>query len=106
MAWTRIRERDPDLLEGYGKDPAGACPEDPLQTVAERVLEWAAEAERSHPEGLVLGVTHEAPLIAASLVGSGHSVADFHSLNLPHLGSVRLRPGPAEIVDLDELARS
>jgi broad specificity phosphatase PhoE len=106
MAWTKIRERDPDRLEVYGEDPARACPEEPLQTVGERVLEWAVEAELSHPDGLVLGVSHEAPLIAASLVGSGRDVSGFHATNLPHLGTVRLRPGPAEVVDLAEWART
>lgn len=106
MEWTRIRERDPELLEAYGRDPAGACPEEPLRSAAERVLAWAQDAERSHPDGLVIGVAHEAPLIAASLLGSGRSLDEFHSINLPHLGSVRLRPGPAEVVDLAAWARS
>jgi broad specificity phosphatase PhoE len=106
MPWTRIRERDPHLLDVYGRDPAEACPEEPLQSVGERVLEWAADAELSHPDGLVLGVSHEAPLIAASRVGTGRDVSDFHATNLPHLGTVRLRPGPTEVVDLAEWART
>jgi broad specificity phosphatase PhoE len=105
MAWTRIRERDPDLLDAYGRDPSTASPRESLRVAGERLLEWAADAERSHPEGLVIGVSHEAPLIAASLLGSGRSVAEFHSTNLPHLGSVRLWPTPAEVVDLPTWAR-
>jgi len=102
--WTRIRERDPELLEAYASDPASAWPEDPLASAGERVLAWAADAERAFPEGLVLGVTHEAPLLAAYLLGSGRSLATYHAANLPHLGTVRLRPGPAELVDLPEWA--
>jgi broad specificity phosphatase PhoE len=104
LPWTGIRERDPELLEGYASDPASAWPQDPLEAAAERVLAWAADAERAFPDGLVLGVTHEAPLLAAYLLGSGRSLATYHATNLPHLGTVRLRPGPAEIVDLQEWA--
>ncbi len=50
------------------------------------------------------GVTHEAPLMAAMLVGQGRSMANYHRINLPHLGGVRLRPGPPEVVDLVEWA--
>ena len=104
LPWTRIRERDAELLEGYASDPASAWPQDPLEAAGARVLAWAADAERAFPEGLVLGVTHEAPLLAAYLLGSGHGLAAYHATNLPHLGTVRLRPGPAEIVDLPEWA--
>ncbi len=48
------------------------------------------------------GVTHEAPLMAAMLVGQGRSMANYHRINLPHLGGVRLRPGPPEVVDRPE----
>jgi len=104
LPWTRIRERDPELLEGYASGPASAWPKDPLEAAGGRVLAWAADAERAFPKGLVLGVTHEAPLLAASLLGSGRSLATYHATNLPHLGTVRLRPGPAAIVDLPEWA--
>ncbi len=100
MPWSAIRGRDPELLEAYARDPAGACPEDPLADAGGRILRWAGEAEDAHPEGLVLGVTHEAPLVAALLLGQGRSLGEFHSVNIPHLGAVRLRPGPAEPVDL------
>jgi broad specificity phosphatase PhoE len=106
MPWTAIRERNPELLQVYGDDPASAGPEDPLGRVGARVLDWAADADRAHPEGLVLGVTHEAPLLAALFVGSGRDLSGFHDQNLPHLGCVRLRPGPAQIVDLLQWART
>ena len=106
LAWTRIRERDPELLEAYAAHPGSAWPQDPLQAAGERVLAWAADAERAFPDGLVLGVTHEAPLLAATLLGSGRDLSTYHSANLPHLGTVRLRPGPAELVDLAEWARA
>ncbi len=104
LRWTGIRERDPELLEGYASDPASAWPRDPLAAAGERALSWATDAEHAFPEGLVLGVTHEAPLLAAYLMGSGRGLATYHSANLPHLGTVRLRPGPAEIVDLSAWA--
>src|SRR5204863_8646572 len=66
--WTRIRDLDPDLLDAYTRDPASACPDDPLEGCGRRILDWAREADTAHPDGLVLGVTHEAPLIAAFLV--------------------------------------
>lgn len=104
MPWSRIRDRDPDLLEVYGSDPARASPDDPLVALGERVLDWAGDAEREHPEGLVLGVTHEAPLLASLLVGRGQGISGYRALNLPHLGTVRLRPGPPEVVDLVQWA--
>jgi broad specificity phosphatase PhoE len=106
--WERLRERDPELLDAYAADPAGANPDDPLEAAGERLLRWAAEveAEREHGEGLVIGVGHEAPLVAAYLVGSGRSLASFHRHSLAHLGAVRLRPGPAEMVDLVAWAAS
>lgn len=105
LPWSRVRERDPDLLRTYGEDPELASPEDPLRNAGERILEWAAEAEARHPQGLVIGVTHEAPLLAALLIGSGRQISDYHSFNLPHLGCVRLRPGPAEVVEVADLVR-
>jgi broad specificity phosphatase PhoE len=106
LPWTRIRERDPELLELYSKDPASPSFDEPLAAAAERVMAWARDAEASHPDGLVLGVTHEAPLAAALLLGSGQGLGAFHTTHLPHLGSVRLRPGPPEVVDLPAWARS
>jgi broad specificity phosphatase PhoE len=100
VRWDRIRERDPALLDVYANDPEAAGDGDTLSAVAARVLGWAEEAERRHPEGIVLGVTHESPLVAASLVGAGRSLADYHSVSLPHLATVRLQPRPAEVVDL------
>jgi broad specificity phosphatase PhoE len=106
MAWTNIHDRDPHLLEAYSRDPSAACPEDTLEATGRRVLAWAEEAERTHPQGLVLGVSHESPLIAAWMVGSGRHLRDYHAANLPHLACVRLEPGPAEVVDLVGWART
>ncbi len=105
LPWNSIRERDPDLLRAYAEDPATASPEDTLQDAGTRVLAWAEDAERSTPEGLVVGVTHEAPLIAAMLIGAGRSIGEYHTVNLSHLAAVRLLPGPAELVDLLQWAR-
>jgi broad specificity phosphatase PhoE len=106
MSWGRIRERDPELLDLYAADPDSARLEEPLRTVGERVMEWAREAEAAHRDGLVLGVSHEAPLAAALLLGTGQGMRGFHRTHLPHLGAVRLRPGPSEVVDLAAWARS
>jgi broad specificity phosphatase PhoE len=106
MPWSRIKDRDPEVLDVYGTDPDRACPEDPLRSVGERVLQWAEEAEWDHPVGLVLGVTHEAPLLAGMLVGRGADLSGYRAVNLPHLGCVRLRPGPPEVVDLPRWAAS
>jgi broad specificity phosphatase PhoE len=106
LPWSGIRERDPDLLQAYAEDPATASPEDTLEDTGRRVLAWARDAERTASEGLVIGVTHEAPLIAAMLLGAGRSLGEYHSANLPHLAAVRLLPGPAEPVDLVQWART
>jgi broad specificity phosphatase PhoE len=106
LPWTRIREQEPELLDLYADDPASLSFDEPLQAAAERVMDWARHAETGHPEGLVLGVTHEAPLVAALLLGSGQGLGAFHTAHLPHLGSVRLRPGPPEVVDLPAWART
>jgi broad specificity phosphatase PhoE len=104
--WNKIRERDPELLEAYARDPASAVPEASLEMAGDDVLGWARDAEARHPEELVLGVSHEAPLLAALLLGQGQDLSDYHSYNLAHLACVRLRPGPPELVDLAEWARS
>jgi broad specificity phosphatase PhoE len=106
MAWSRIRERDPELLEAYARDPASAEPGASLEMAGRNVLGWAQDAEARHPREVVLGVTHEAPLLAALLLGQRHSLSGYHSYNLAHLASVRLLPGPPELVDLAEWARS
>jgi broad specificity phosphatase PhoE len=100
LPWARIRERDPAILDRYGADPGGAWPQDPLPSVGERVLQWAEDAAAAYPEGLVIGVSHEAPLVAALLMGSGRSLAEFHAVQLPHLTAVRLVPEPVEVIDL------
>lgn len=107
MAWASIRDRDPELLDQYGTDPERAWPQDPLSAAGRRVLEWADEAEPAEENGgIVLGVTHEAPLIAALMLGRGQDLSAYRSTNVPHLGAVRLRPGPPERVDLQAWALS
>jgi broad specificity phosphatase PhoE len=89
--------RDPDLLAMYA-NPVSP-PEDPLDEAGRRVLAWAEEAAAAQAEGVALGVSHEAPLIAAYLTGRGGDYSAFRMVNIPHLGGVRLLPGPPEIVD-------
>jgi probable phosphoglycerate mutase len=102
MRWDRIRERDSDLLDRYAKDPRSVSVEggDSLELTGGRVLAWAEDADRAHPGELVLGVTHESPLAAAYLLGSGRDLDGFHGVRLGHLATVRLLPPPAERVDL------
>ena len=95
--WADLPAREPEVAS-YERDPAGAFPEDPLPEVGKRVLEWAAEAAERH-EGVVFGVSHEAPLAASYVVGRGADFSSFRAVNVPLLGSVRLEPGPPELVD-------
>jgi broad specificity phosphatase PhoE len=108
MPCATIRDRDPDLLEAYAQDPTTASPADTLEAAGRRILAWAAEAEALHDAGggdrLVLGITHEAPLLAATLVGTVEGLSAFHSRNLPHLARVRLRPPPAEPLTEDPVS--
>ncbi len=96
---------DPELLAVYA-DPAAKVNDDPLDEAAGRVTAWAEEAADRHPDGVVLGVSHEAPLVAAYLAGRGGDWSAFRMLNIPHLGGVRLIPGPPEIVDPEILVPS
>ncbi len=98
IPWDEVRERDPEALRAFAEDPARACPEDPLEEVAERVLDWARECGSSG--GLVIGVTHETPLAAAYLIGCGRPVNDLYSVRMEHLAPVRLSPPPVRLVDL------
>jgi broad specificity phosphatase PhoE len=105
MPWASIRDRDPEVLDQYGADPEQAWPQDPLSAAGRRVLDWTADVEPGEGgDGIVLGVTHEAPLIAALMVGRGRDLSAYRGTNIPHLGAVRLRPGPPERVDLQAWA--
>ena len=96
-SWADLPTREP-AVAAYERDPAGASPDDPLPGVGERVLQWAREADDRH-HGVVFGVSHEAPLAAAYVVGRGGDFSTFRAVNVPLLGSVRLLPGPPELVD-------
>lgn len=96
-SWADLPTREPEVA-AYERDPAGAFPDDPLSAVGQRVLEWAREAAEGH-DGMVLGVSHEAPLAAAYVVGRGGDFSTFRAVNVPLLGTVRLEPGPPELVD-------
>lgn len=98
--WLTVREEAPEVFLAYADDPGSLCPEDPLTAVGERMLGWAAEVSLRHPEGVVIGVSHEAPLVSALLMGSGQDVSRFSATNVGHLRSVRLSPLPAAIVDM------
>ena len=96
--WATVRERAPQVFSAYADDPGALCPEDPLADVGGRVLEWAREAGTG--DGLVLAVSHEAPLVAAYLVGAGSPIAAFSGTRVAHLDGVRLNPSPVKILDL------
>jgi broad specificity phosphatase PhoE len=95
--WADLPTREPDVA-AYERDPARVSPDDPLPEVGTRVLEWAKQAAEEH-EGVVFGVSHEAPLAAAYVVGRGGDFSTFLAVNVPLLGAVRLLPGPPELVD-------
>lgn len=97
--WLTVRDEAPEIFRAYADDPGSLCPEDPLAAVGERVLSWAADASSAHPEGTVIGVSHEAPLVASLLLGSGQDVDRFSATHVGHLRSVRLSPLPAAIVE-------
>ncbi len=99
LRWTAIRERDPGLLDAYAQDPAGVREGESLAAAADRILDWANDAEARLPRAVSIGVTHEAPLKAALLAGSAQRLGGYHALNLPHLACVRLLPSPAERVE-------
>jgi broad specificity phosphatase PhoE len=81
-------------------DPSAAPDlERPIVEAGRAVVAWAREAAERWPEGLVLGISHEAPLAAAYLVGRSGSFRDFRATHIPHLSAVRLEPGPPELVD-------
>jgi hypothetical protein len=54
--------------------------------------------------GIVIGISHEAPLAAAYLAGSGLAMAGFAAAHIPHLQAVRLRPEAPELLDSAALA--
>jgi broad specificity phosphatase PhoE len=95
--WMDLPSREPDVA-AYERDPAGASADDPLPDVGIRVLKWAEDAADAH-DGVVFGVSHEAPLAAAYVAGRGGDFSTFRAVNVPLLGSVRLMPGPPELVD-------
>jgi broad specificity phosphatase PhoE len=95
--WADLPTREPEVA-AYEHDPQGASPDDPLPAVGERVLQWAREAAEGN-DGVVFGVSHEAPLAAAYVVGRTGDFSTFRAVNVPLLGAVRLEPGPPELVD-------
>ena len=105
MPWQGLPDREPEVA-AYVDDPAAACADDPLEDVGKRVLQWAEEAAAEFDDGIVFGVSHEAPLAAAYIVGRGADFASFRAVNVPHLGSIRLLPGPPEMVDPVEVLHS
>lgn len=98
-SWLTVRDEAPEIFVNYADDPGSLCPEDPLVDVGGRVMSWAADAAAAHPGEVVLGVSHEAPLAAALLVGGARQISGFAGVHVPHLGAVRLHPPPADIVD-------
>jgi probable phosphoglycerate mutase len=102
--WQGLPDREPEVA-AYARDPANACPDEPLEDVAKSVLQWAEEAATAEENGVVFGVSHEAPLAAAYIVGRGADFAEFRGVHVPPLGAVRLIPGPPELVDPVETVR-
>jgi hypothetical protein len=48
-ALSRIRERDPELLDAYARDPASAVPEASLEEAGRNVLAWNLACMRLLP---------------------------------------------------------
>jgi broad specificity phosphatase PhoE len=71
----------------------------PIVAAGRALRDWARQATERWPTGMVLGISHEAPLAAAYLVGRGGSFRSFRATHIAHLSGVRLEPGPPELVD-------
>lgn len=98
-SWLAFREEAPEVFANYADDPGSLCPEDPLRSVGARVLALAEEAASAYDGGVVLVVSHEAPLAAALLEANARPISEFAGVHVPHLAAIRLLPRPAEIVD-------
>jgi len=95
--WTEVPESVLEVLS------TGGPSDDPLEAVGSRVLAWASDASAQHRDGLVLGVSHEAPLGAARLLAAGEPMAGFRAVNVPHLHTVRFVPGPPRVSPLCDI---
>lgn len=100
--WMDLRDRHPDVFSAYAADPGVLCPEDPLQATGDGIVTWAEEAAAEHQDGIVLAVSHEAPLKAAYLSARGEPTTGYPRLEVGHLAAVRLTPGPIIITRLEE----
>jgi broad specificity phosphatase PhoE len=96
--WAEVMQL-PEVAAAYAGDPAELAPDEPLPAMGRRVLDWAMEIASRHNDGMVVGVSHEAPLAAAYLVGRGQDFGSFRATDIPHLFGVRLEPGPPELID-------
>ena len=102
--WTDVRERAPEVFSHYVDDPERLHPDDPLSSSGAGVVAWATDAAAAYPEGIVLGVSHEAPLAAAALVADARPLNEFASVQVSHLIGVRLHPTPAVVGRPQDLA--
>lgn len=98
--WAGLRERAPDVFRKFVDDPDGIWPDEPLREIGERIVDWSREA--AAPDGVTIGVSHEAPLAAGYLVAAGEPMAEFSSIHIPHLHAARLAPAPAAPIDPSE----
>lgn len=107
IPWPEVRDRSPETFAKYADDPASLHPEDPLDELGRRVLDWAAEAslEQNGNGGMVVGVSHMASLAAAYLVGRDEPIDRFAGVSVPHVQAVRLLPDPPEFLDAEALGR-
>jgi broad specificity phosphatase PhoE len=102
--WEEVRDRSPETFSRYAEDPGSLHPGDSLAAVGARVLEWAADAAGSSKSGIVIGVSHEAPLTAGFLAANHAPMAGFAGVLIPHLQAVRLSPEPAALLDPASIA--
>jgi len=94
LPWAEVPESVLEILS------TGGPSEDPLEAVGQGVLAWASDACAQHRDGVVLGVSHEAPLAAAGLLAAGEPMAGFRAVSVPHLHAVRFVPGPPRVTPL------
>lgn len=102
MPWAQLRDLEPGVFAIYARDPGELHAHDSLAHVGRDIVAWTEEVSLEFDEGIVLAVSHEAPLKAAYLASRGEPTSGYPGIQVPHLGGVRLHPGPARIVDLSQ----
>lgn len=101
MTWERLRIDAREAWDAYQSDPGGVTSGESLEALANRVESWLSDAERAHPDGLVVAVTHLEPLRAVLLRRLARPAADLFSIRIGVGEAVCLSPD-ADVTSLSE----